>query len=109
MDFLLIALALSIPSVYIPILTTGATIGLTQATKKIIGIKGKWKWILPFYNIGVGIGLSFLADQTGIQVPLDPVTMGLLSGGLASAGYDSVDSAVKQAKIAVVKSQERKR
>lgn len=48
-------------------------------------------WVLPFLNMGLGIGFAYLGSKLGVPGMFDPTTVtidGVAMGGLASAGHN---------------------
>lgn len=63
------------------IMITGLVAAVLQFAKAIPQIE-KWKSLLPFAALAVGIGLSFAWQVTS------PVQTGIVAGLIAAGGYD---------------------
>ncbi len=63
----------------------GGTAGLVQLTKAILSKIPPV--VLPLYSVGVGIGLAYLSQVLGIDLPTDPALSGLAAGAAASSAF----------------------
>lgn len=69
----------------------GGTAALVQLTRMVAPMLPPV--VLPLYSVGVGMGLSYLSQALGVDLPADPTLAGAAVGALASSGVKTLKEA----------------